>query len=458
MDEQLDDLQAEVERLAQAAHERLLTLLAQGVATERAVALAQAWFAERYVALLARAFETAPVGADTWNVRQVERMPVGDLQLSTRLWAHARQTAAEVAMLIREHTAGTQQARELALRLYDGYRPADGLQRPLEGRARAKLPNALRRLTQQPADRAALQRVYEQGMRWAASLKTAPLRAAYAQAFERWRQTKGQSVLDRWLEIAHREKTRQMANRIAQTELARAQQHALAAEFMADPSIEVVTVRMSASHPKRDICDLHARADLFGLGPGTYPKARAPRPPFHPYCRCRLQSRPDLSAAGAREQPGAVRQFLRAMPPAEAARVLGSRARLAAVLAGKDVLAVVNAGVPDGYAVKRLGEGAAESDPVSDAYEIAKSGGDGAKLLKQLPKLGRNQLLKSVESLEQRATEHRAKIRDPSAIVPDWPLRAPEYRDGLLAKWGVEVHNFRLQVEIIKGYMDEHGI
>lgn len=65
-------------------------------------------------------------------------------------------------------------------------------------------------------------------------------------------------------------------------------------------------------------------------------------------------------------------------------------------------------------------EGLRPNDPlgasrsaVSTAYEIAKAGGDGAKLLKQLPKLGRKQLEKSMDSLEQRALEHEEKIRHP---------------------------------------------
>ncbi|MCK7493257.1 MAG: hypothetical protein MZW92_18825 [Comamonadaceae bacterium] len=70
------------------------------------------------------------------------------------------------------------------------------------------------------------------------------------------------------------ERNRYFANRIAQTEIARAHADRVADEFLADPTIEVVEVRMSPSHPVTDICDLFARQDRFGLGPGLYSEAR----------------------------------------------------------------------------------------------------------------------------------------------------------------------------------------
>ena len=43
--------------------------------------------------------------------------------------------------------------------------------------------------------------------------------------------------------------------------------------------IQYVQIRLSSKHPKTDICDYHAKVDLYGLGPGVYPKAEAPKPP-----------------------------------------------------------------------------------------------------------------------------------------------------------------------------------
>lgn len=136
----------------------------------------------------------------------------------------------------------------------------------------------------------------------------------------------------------------------------------MADELLADETIEVVEVRLSPAHPVVDICDLFARQDKYGLGPGLYPKLAAPKPIFHPFCRCRLVSRPDMSAKGARERGGADRTFLRSLPVNEAARVMGSRDKLQKVLDGGNSIDLVNAGVPPAYRVRSLGAQAAIAD------------------------------------------------------------------------------------------------
>jgi hypothetical protein len=168
----------------------------------------------------------------------------------------------------------------------------------------------------------------------------------------------------------------------------------------------------------------------------------------------------------SRQAPDGEGAYLRSLQPDQAARVMGSRERAQQVLDGASVDSVVNAGRDPLYRLRRLGDPGtrhalvkpAESPAMATPYEIAKAGGDGSKYLKQLPKLGRKQLDKSVESLTQRALEHEAKIASPADFVADWPQRSPEYRTGLLAKWRTEVDNFRMQADIIKGYLNEHGL
>lgn len=363
MDDELDRAAREVAELAARAQAELDAMVAARAATFEAVLALQQWFNAQFLDIMARHLSVVP-GGDVWSVRQVGDMLVGDVTLSRKLYTNARQTAHEVTALVRQHAQGVQQARELALRLYEGYSPQDGIRRPLEGAARARLPKALRMLTSRIEDRASLQAVYEQGMRYAASLKTEPLKAAYLEAFARWAKDGGGSAaLKKRLQVAHEEKSRYMANRIAQTELARAHQRALAAELMADDSIGVVQVMMSASHPEADICDLHAKANLWGLGKGCYPKAKAPGPPYHPHCRCHLRSRPDLDASDARAVPGGEAGYLRKLPLAEAEAVMGSRAQLQQALDGEPVLEIVNAGVPAWYRTVRLEDVAATPRP-----------------------------------------------------------------------------------------------
>lgn len=350
----LADASEQIEAIAQAAYERTLALIAQGEDPRAAVAAVLASFQGQYAGLLADAF--SQVLQRSVLPGEVLALPVGDVALSERLYAHTRQTGNEVAAIVRQHAQGLQQSRALALQLYDGYSAQDGVKRPLEGAARAQLPAALRELTREPGPRQSLQQIYTQLQQQAGRIKSEALKAGYMETLQAWQRGAGQAVLEKRLWVAEREKTRYMANRIAQTELARAHQDQVAAGFMADERIEVVQVRLNPRHPLPDICDLHARADLFGLGPGIYPKTRAPKPPFHPHCFCRLSSRPDLSAQLARERPEAVRAYLKTLEPAQAARVLGSRERLDAVMNGGDWEQVTQASVRPEYRLKRVGE------------------------------------------------------------------------------------------------------
>lgn len=190
----------------------------------------------------------------------------------------------------------------------------------------------------------------------ASRLKTGALKAAYTEVIDKWIDGKGQESLQRKLDVAFKEKTRYHANRIAQTELARAHQDKVGAEFMQDDTITVVQVVMAPKHPVFDVCDYHSSVNLFGLGKGCYPKAKAPKPTFHPHCRCILRSRPDLSAVNAREVPGGEAAYLRSLPVGDAARIVGSKDRLQKVLNGTPLDDVINAGINPEYHLKRLGQ------------------------------------------------------------------------------------------------------
>ena len=346
-------LSAQIERAAQASYTELLRLIEGGMDAREAVRLVLESFNGEYVTALTEAFSLVMLTAILPPL--VLTMPVGGVYLSQRLYAHQRQTQTEVAAIIKQHAQGLHDARKLARQLYDGYDPKDGIKRPLEGPARAYLPKDLRELTQNPGPRQDLTLLLEQMQKQAARLKSEPLKAAYMEMLEKWAQGKGREVLEKRLWVAEREKTRYMAERIAQTELARAYNDRVAHGIMQDDTIEVVQVKLNPRHPLPDICDLHARADLFGLGPGLYPKAKAPKPPFHPHCWCKLVTRPDLTAAQAKEREDGAREYLRSLPPAEAARILGNRERLDAVLNGAGWEEVTQAAVREEYRLKRVG-------------------------------------------------------------------------------------------------------
>ena len=348
------NLSAQIEAAAQASYTELLRLIEGGMDAREAVRLVLESFNGDYVTALTEAFSLVMQTAILPPL--VLTMPVGEVYLSQRLYAHLRQTQNEVAAIVRQHAQWLHDARKLARQLYDGYNPQDGIQRPLEGPARAYLPKDLRELTKSPGPRQDLTLLLEQMQQQASRIKSEPLKAAYLELLEKWAQGKGREVLEKRLWVAEREKTRYMAERIAQTELARAYNDRVAYGIMQDDEIEVVQIKLNPRHPLPDICDLHARADLFGLGPGIYPKAKAPKPPFHPHCWCRMVTRPDLTAARTKEREDGAREFLRGLPPAEAARILGNRERLDAVLGGAGWEEVTQAAVRPEYRLKRVGE------------------------------------------------------------------------------------------------------
>lgn len=71
-----------------------------------------------------------------------------------------------------------------------------------------------------------------------------------------------------------------------------------------------------------------SKIDLYGLGKGYYPKAKAPKPPFHPFCLCDLRADITKSAKGAKQNPKADTEFLATLTPYQQRGVLGSDERV----------------------------------------------------------------------------------------------------------------------------------
>lgn len=80
---------------------------------------------------------------------------------------------------------------------------------------------------------------------------------------------------------------RYVAERIARTEMARAYADGFIAKMNQDVDIVAVKFKLSGRHPTFDICDMYAKADMYNLGKGVYPKDKLPPLPVHPHCLCR---------------------------------------------------------------------------------------------------------------------------------------------------------------------------
>ncbi|MEW6647204.1 MAG: hypothetical protein AB1450_08405 [Pseudomonadota bacterium] len=72
------------------------------------------------------------------------------------------------------------------------------------------------------------------------------------------------------------------ALRVFRTEINRAHGEAYMASGEGHPDFAGWRFMLSPNHPRPDICDMHARANLYGLGAGVYPSREACPWPAHP--------------------------------------------------------------------------------------------------------------------------------------------------------------------------------
>lgn len=344
----------EIDKLTADAFTDLIKRIRSGEDPQIAINAIMQAFEPAYLVMLSAAF------SDTLKrsvgVAELKGYIIGDVVLSRRLYQHAQETSIAVREIIRQHAAGWHDARRLAMQIYEGYGFQIG-EDPLQWSARSpKWPRYMREaVTQDPTIFPQYRTIARQ---MAGNIKTPALRASYMEALDALE--KKSRSLDRRLEVAFQERMRYHANRIAQTELHRAWVDNQAREIMDDDSIEVVQVKMSSTHPRIDICDMFATQDKYGLGPGLYPKGDAPKPPFHPHCRCGLISKRLISASGAKENPASERIYLRQVMEkkgiAEASKIVGSRAKLAVALTQAPISEVVNINRPMPYKLAKVGQ------------------------------------------------------------------------------------------------------
>ena len=96
-------------------------------------------------------------------------------------------------------------------------------------------------------------------------------------------------ALKRAIRTAVEEKSRYVAERIAKTESACAWYQGFLKDTMDDPDVVAYRWVESTRHPTEDICDEYAKVDAYGLGPGIFPKDKAPELPAHPHCLCHYE-------------------------------------------------------------------------------------------------------------------------------------------------------------------------
>ncbi len=112
------------------------------------------------------------------------------------------------------------------------------------------------------------------------------LQAAYDELLESVKDG-NERAIQKAIQTAINERSRYVAERIARTEMARAYADGFVAKMNQDDDIVAVKFKLSGRHPTFDICDMYAKADMYNLGAGVYPKDKLPPLPVHPHCLCR---------------------------------------------------------------------------------------------------------------------------------------------------------------------------
>lgn len=92
--------------------------------------------------------------------------------------------------------------------------------------------------------------------------------------------------LDKAVTRAVNAKARYNAERIARTEMSRANSKATEKRMDDDNDVVGYKSNLSSRHVIDDICDVHAGVDQYGMGDGVAPKNVGLAIPYHPHCLC----------------------------------------------------------------------------------------------------------------------------------------------------------------------------
>lgn len=281
----LASLGADVEAEVLAAYERAMDMMRRGKAPRDAIAEVMDSFTGAYADLMAAALSA--VLDQSVGTAAVLAIQVGQVSLSRRLYAEAQDVSNVVQGIVQRHVSGMQDARRLALELFEGYNFREPDAEPLQiTRRNRELPKYLREviLTDDKLEREMAKALAKLQVD---DLSTPALRAAYSgvlEALDGLDEGVARDVLEKRLKVAFFERVRFFGERIARTELHKAYAEREASLLLDDDEVEYVQIRRSRTGKDPCICSLITGRNQYGLGPGVYPKKVAPNPPFHPFC------------------------------------------------------------------------------------------------------------------------------------------------------------------------------
>ena len=237
--------------------------------------------------------DNVPYSAKSISQAMSESWASDDLTLSKRLYRRSSTIRNEVADTIKQALKTNKTVKGLAKSIFDGYGKGGIIPETSIPKFLSKLSdiNISGELTPEAKrkERELLRSVKGK----IARLDTPYVRAAYnevAAAVEDGNEVR----LQKAIYSATQEKARYHAERIARTENARAYADGQMNRFLDDDDIVAFQWKLSSRHPRYDICDFYANADLYGLGKGVYPKDKFPRLPAHPHCMCHIKPLTEL--------------------------------------------------------------------------------------------------------------------------------------------------------------------
>lgn len=206
------------------------------------------------------------------------------LTLSKRTTQGAKEITKQAAAVIAEAVRKGHAVEKAALALFDGYGYGHTL-------PEQDIPDFLKQLTHiakaKDYSGAEFQKTLRAVERNLKKLNVQGLKAAYTQV-KNAVLSGNEKRIEKAVYTATQERTRYFARRIARTEMARAYNDGFMSKWANDEDCVAFKWKMSSAHPFCDICDMYAEADLYGMGPGIFPKDKVPTLPVHPNCMCHL--------------------------------------------------------------------------------------------------------------------------------------------------------------------------
>ena len=153
--------------------------------------------------------------------------------------------------------------------------------------------------------------------------QTRDLKKAYTKLITATQYGNAQQV-ETAINYAFNKKINYINSRIARTEFARSYEMSFQRQMEEDEAITGFEWVLSSAHPKVDICDCYAQADMYDMGAGIYPKGAGANIPAHSNCLCSKIPYYE-SAKNARYSQARVSDYLGNLSERDRKNVIGAK-------------------------------------------------------------------------------------------------------------------------------------